>query len=353
MTRVGNICIITDMKLYLIRKKKGRKYTSKACAFAAAELRLEHDESGRPFALGENGPDLSVHLSVSDTKNWWGMLTADSPCGLDLEEKGRSVGAAAAKKFHPLEQQYLDGLEPLSSEWKEEFLSIWVRKEAYMKFCGEGLRLGLGKFSVLDSELNYAKTVQAKNHPAASMRQLETGHGLAAAAATEAPEDLEQVTVCEYDGEPEKEIMEEAAELLSGRSFMSADLERKLRAKGFEADEARAAVERLQELGYVDDGSYAKDYASDAARKGKGRLRIARELAQKGADARTAKEALQAVADDEDQLSERERAMAEAQKMLRGEKPDEKTLARIGRRLSSLGYEPSVIWDVLGKLRNA
>ena len=45
--------------------------------------------------------------------------------------------------------------------------------------------------------------------------------------------------------------------------------------------------------------------------------------------------------------------MDEAQKMLRGEKPDEKTLARIARRLSSYGYEPSVVWDVIGKLRNA
>ena len=45
--------------------------------------------------------------------------------------------------------------------------------------------------------------------------------------------------------------------------------------------------------------------------------------------------------------------MEAAQKMLRGPQDiDEKTLARIGRRLSSLGYEPSVIWDVLGKLKS-
>ena len=109
----------------------------------------------------------------------------------------------------------------------------------------------------------------------------------------------------------------------------------------------------LQELGYLDDEAYAKSFASDAARKGKGRLRIARELAQKGADAATAKAAIEAAAEEEDQLSERERAMEAARKILRGqEKPDEKTLARIGRRLSSLGYEPSVIWDVLGKLKS-
>ena len=64
------------------------------------------------------------------------------------------------------------------------------------------------------------------------------------------------------------------------------------------------------------------------------------------------KEYQNAVSEEEDQLSERERAMEAARKMLRGpEKPDEKMLARIGRKLSALGYEPSVIWDVLGKLR--
>ncbi len=335
------------MKLYLIRKRKGRKYTSEACAKAAAGVTLEHDASGRPVAI--DGP----FVSVSDTKNWWALLTADSPCGLDLEEGSRTLSAVTAKKLHAAEQQYLAGLEPLSSEWREEFLAIWVRKEAYMKYCGEGLRMGLAKFSVLDADLNYAKTVQAKNYPAAFVCALDPGHGLYAAAALESMEDLESVEVCPYEGESEKEIMDEAADLLAGRAYMSGDLQKRLRAKGYDAEETAETIDRLQELGYLDDEAYAKSFASDAARKGKGRLRIARELAQKGADAATAKAAIEAAAEEEDQLSERERAMEAARKILRGqEKPDEKTLARIGRRLSSLGYEPSVIWDVLGKLKS-
>ena len=113
------------MKIYVIRKKKGRKYTSPACAKAAAGIALEYEESGRPVAVSEDGAPLCI--SVSDTKNWWAMLTADSPCGLDVEENSRNLSAATAKKLHPLEQQYLGGLEPLSSEWRAEFLAIWVR----------------------------------------------------------------------------------------------------------------------------------------------------------------------------------------------------------------------------------
>ena len=38
------------MKIYVLKKKKGRKYTSAACAKAAADIALEYEESGRPIA---------------------------------------------------------------------------------------------------------------------------------------------------------------------------------------------------------------------------------------------------------------------------------------------------------------
>ena len=337
------------MKIYVIRKKKGRIYTSKACAKAAAGIDLEYEENGRPAAAGKEASP--VHVSVSDTKNWWAMLAADAPCGLDLEENNRNLSAAAVKKLHPLEQQYLDGLEPLSGEWRGEFLSIWVRKEAYMKYCGEGLRMGLAKFSVLDERLEYAQKIAAKDHPAAYVASAEILPQLTCAIACETPVEAPEVMFCEYAGENDRNVLDEAAELLTARSLTKAELARKLKGRGFESPEVEAAAQRMKELGYVDDGAYAKRFAADAARKGKGRLRIARELSQKGLDAQSAQEALEALSGDENILSERERAMAEAEKMLRGERPDEKTLARIGRRLSALGYEPSIIWDIIDKIR--
>ena len=73
---------------------------------------------------------------------------------------------------------------------------------------------------------------------------------------------------------------------------------------------------------------------------------------KKGTDSKTAKAALEELAEDEDVLSERERAMEQAQKMLKpGTVLDEKMLNRIGRKLASLGYEAGVVYDVLGKLR--
>ena len=107
----------------------------------------------------------------------------------------------------------------------------------------------------------------------------------------------------------------------------------------------------MAELHYLDDAALAAQYAVQAAQKGKGRLRIAQELSQKGLDARLVKDAMERLQSEEDILSERERAIQQAQRMLPAECSDEKTLARIARRLSALGYEASVVWDVLESLR--
>ena len=53
---------------------------------------------------------------------------------------------------------------------------------------------------------------------------------------------------------------------------------------------------------------------------------------------------------------DRDAALLVARKMLRGQWEDDKAaddkfLARVGRRLVGLGYDGSVIYDILGKLR--
>ena len=86
-----------------------------------------------------------------------------------------------------------------------------------------------------------------------------------------------------------------------------------------------------------------------------------RELAQKGISAETARNVIEDLraeeADDEGRaVDDHATALAVARKMLRNQWDDGKTvddrfLARVGRRLAGLGYDGSVIYDILGRLR--
>lgn len=337
------------MKIYLIKKRKHRKYDSMDMAMAAAGIEMDHAPSGRPLVVC--GPERVSHISLSDTKTWWAMLVAGCPCGLDIEEKTRAVSAASARKLHPSEQRYLSGLEAESGEWKREFLSIWVRKEAYMKYCGDGLALGLSRFCVLGEDLSYALRVEAAERPPALMVQADIHPSLFCALAFERDEPFEGCELVEYGGRAEKDIMQTAADLLAERAYTAEGLRKKLADRAYGEYEAAQTVERLKELAYIDDGDYARNFASARAAKGYSHRRIRAELLLRGAAEGDVKEALHELS--HELPSERERAEEQALSMLEGEEiiRDDRTAARIGRRLSALGYDSAVIWDVLARLR--
>ncbi|HEY9142433.1 MAG TPA: regulatory protein RecX [Arenimonas sp.] len=70
--------------------------------------------------------------------------------------------------------------------------------------------------------------------------------------------------------------------LLVRREHSRRDLSRKLAQRGVEPAEADAAVERLAEQGYQDDGRFAASFARDRASSGYGPVRIRVELAGHG-----------------------------------------------------------------------
>ena len=130
------------MNILFLEKNKYRVYKSEQIVEALLGKMLTH-ENGAPKMEG-------AYISISDTKNYWCCAVSENPVGIDIEEFSRTVKPALAKKLHSKEQEYLSALSPGGSEWREEFLSIWVRKEAFMKLKEEGLRMGLASFSVID-----------------------------------------------------------------------------------------------------------------------------------------------------------------------------------------------------------
>ena len=137
-----------------------------------------------------------------------------------------------------------------------------------------------------------------------------------------------------------------------------------LKKKGFDGESIEIAIEYLKEYNYVNDRDYCIAYFKEACRKGKGRRRIQQELLNKKVNKSVIKDSLdEYISEDnpdyQDMLdevgSEKDRALEVGRKMLRqhledGKEVDKNFMAKVGRRLMSLGYDSSILYSVIGTL---
>jgi regulatory protein len=132
-----------------------------------------------------------------------------------------------------------------------------------------------------------------------------------------------------------------AVRLLALRPHFVAEVERKLRQRGYEAGEIAAAIARLEELGYLDDPATAAEYVRlQRERKGWGRTRLRAELLRRGVSERVAAEVL-ATSTDEDELELARRELVRWRRGGGGER------AQLARRLERKGFPARVIVSVL------
>ena len=142
---------------------------------------------------------------------------------------------------------------------------------------------------------------------------------------------------------------ERALRLLDFRARSRAEISRRLSAAGFAEDIVEETLERLERVGLVDDGQFAKAWVGHrSAGKGMGRARIKWELRQKGVSNEVVEEALSAV----DGETERRSALEAARRRwAKDSSPDDRTKRRrIAAYLRRQGYDWSVITAVLNEL---
>ena len=121
-----------ERRTRLERLRLQEKQEEVLCAYALLALALREHlgwESLPAVALGERGkPYFSecpeVHFSLSHTDGAVLVGIADAPVGVDLE------------RFRPVSHRLL---EQMGAETPEEFLRIWVRREARGKRTGMGV----------------------------------------------------------------------------------------------------------------------------------------------------------------------------------------------------------------------
>ena len=143
----------------------------------------------------------------------------------------------------------------------------------------------------------------------------------------------------------------DALRLLAGRELSAAECRSRLLDREHSEEDVGAAIERLLEEGALNDERVARAYARTAIDvKGRGRLRIARELHEKGISRDVIGAALAEVFGDVDERSLVTRAL---QKKLRGKpKPTSQSeLARLYQYLMRQGFSPAAVSAELRRLR--
>jgi regulatory protein len=145
----------------------------------------------------------------------------------------------------------------------------------------------------------------------------------------------------------------EGLKLLARRELSMAQLRARLEERGFPRDAIDEAVARLQDAGALDDGRMARAYAQTAVDvKGRGRLRVMRELLHMGIAQDVTAAALGEVFADRDERALIARAV---QKKLRGrprlDGPGD--YARLYQYLMRQGFSPAGIAAALRRFRGS
>ena len=78
------------------------------------------------------------------------------------------------------------------------------------------------------------------------------------------------------------DVREKAVSYLNSRPRTRQELIRHLKDKGFSENEILETVDELEQYHYIDDLAYSRMYFEYGFQKGRGRMRIRRELAEKG-----------------------------------------------------------------------
>ena len=136
--------------------------------------------------------------------------------------------------------------------------------------------------------------------------------------------------------------------LLTARARTRAELERQLTKRGYPDDVSARVLDRLAEVGLIDDADFAEQWVrSRRENAGKGKRALAAELRNKGVDNEVITETLAGI----DAAAERDRAERLVRDKLRREKLSGDDDAKVARRLVGMlarrGYSQTMALDVV------
>ncbi len=145
--RVNRLLSEDNRKRTVAADHLARQLIAEWCKLRPEEIRFTTDEHGKPHAV-----NLSVHFSVSHSKNYVFCVVSDRPIGADIEVI-RPINLKASRWFcTENEQNYI-------SADTVRFFEIWTAKEARAKQIGIGLAaMNTFCFSEIKDRLHTVRT---------------------------------------------------------------------------------------------------------------------------------------------------------------------------------------------------
>ena len=134
------------------------------------------------------------------------------------------------------------------------------------------------------------------------------------------------------------------------RPFATADLGRRLRRKGHAPRPVELALGRLLEHGFLDDAAFAANYVETRSARGRGPLRLARDLAAMGVERRIIDRALAGHPGAADTAGDVPRALAAKRAAQLGDLPRHVRRRRVLAYLARRGFSGREVSEMVGRL---
>ena len=112
--------------------------------FERGDWQIEYGSSGKPWIKMRQMEAGSSQIPIGIAHTYHAVLAGisfDTSFGVDIESKDRVA--------HTTLKERIVRYEPLEKTREESAIRVWSIKEAVLKLCGDGLRLGMDKVTII------------------------------------------------------------------------------------------------------------------------------------------------------------------------------------------------------------
>lgn len=121
-----------DKKLSLLSELLVRVIICKTLNICNNEITFEKNKYGKPYLLKY----CDFQFNISHAKDVIAIAISDKPVGIDVEPIREAPLQVANRFFTESEVSYM---KQTNNDRDKRFYEIWTKKEAYVKYTGEGL----------------------------------------------------------------------------------------------------------------------------------------------------------------------------------------------------------------------